>query len=157
MKNITRVTLVLLGIVLLQVASGRATKSMIGEPLPPLSVTYLREKPDLTGKPLILEFWATWCPPCRASIPHLNEIYKKYKDRGLMIVGVSDEPKSKVEAFLKTTPMDYSPALDAGKKLNKEFGINAIPHAVLVNKEGKVVWEGHPMQLKDADIEAVLK
>lgn len=135
----------------------RADKSMLGQQLPKLSLNYLKDTPDVAGKPLIVEFWATWCPPCRESIPHLNEIYKKYKDQGLIIVGISSEKKSVVTDFLKKMPMDYFPALDSGGALGKSFGVTGIPHAVLVDKSGKIIWEGHPMTLKEKQIQAVLK
>jgi thiol-disulfide isomerase/thioredoxin len=137
-------------------ASARADKSMVGQPLPALKVTYLNQTPELAGKPMILEFWATWCPPCRESIPHLNEVYSKYKDKGLVIVGVTKEKKKVVEAFLAKMPMSYFPALDTDGALNKQFAVTGIPHAVLVDKTGKIVWEGHPMSLKDANITALL-
>lgn len=130
---------------------------MVGQPLPPLALDYLRDKPDFSGKPMILEFWATWCPPCRKSIPHLNEIFNKYKDQGLVVIGVTSEEKSVVSTFLAETKMEYSPAIDAGGKLSEAFGITGIPHAFLVNKEGKIVWEGHPMALKESDLEGILK
>lgn len=65
----------------------RADKSMLGEKLPDLKLEYLAGQPDTAGKPMIVEFWATWCPPCRASIPHLNAIHASYKDRGLVVIG----------------------------------------------------------------------
>lgn len=64
---------------------------MVGQKLPDAPLNFVGKTPDWKGKPLLLEFWATWCPPCRQSIPHLNEIFTKYKDRGLMVVGVTDE------------------------------------------------------------------
>jgi len=129
----------------------------VGQQLPELKVSYLEKAPDLAGKPLILEFWATWCPPCRASIPHLNEIYSKYQDRGLQIVGVTNEDKPTVKAFLKQTPIKYHIAFDKGGELGKFFKVRGIPHAFLVNAEGKIVWQGHPMTLREAEIEKVLK
>jgi len=109
---------------------------------------------------MILEFWATWCPPCRKSIPHLNAIYAKYKDKdkdkGLVIIGVTDEKKDVVTAFLKKTPMNYSPAIDKTDALGKSFGVTGIPHALLIDSTGKIVWEGHPMSLSDSQIAAVL-
>ncbi len=129
----------------------------VGKELPELGVKYLDAKPDFKGKPVVVEFWATWCPPCRASIPHLNEINKKFKDKGLVIVGISDEKEDTVTKFRKDLPMDYTVALDEKKELGKKFGITGIPHAFIVGKDGKIAWHGHPMQLKDADIEKAMK
>jgi thiol-disulfide isomerase/thioredoxin len=133
-----------------------ATKSNVGETLPPLKLDYVGTKPEIAGKPLIVEFWATWCGPCKTSIPHLNEVYKKYQERGLVIVGVTDEDNATIRKFTKTVPMAYFPATDKGK-LSEKFGIQGIPHAMLVDKTGKIVWEGHPMQLKEDKIEEILK
>ncbi len=129
----------------------------VGKPLPSLGLQYLDKAPELKGKPAIVEFWATWCPPCRKSIPHLNELYSKYKDKGLNIVGISDEDRSTVEKFRKTTPMDYAVGLDKGNSLGQKFGITGIPHSFVVDKSGKIVWQGHPMTLKETTIEEVLK
>jgi thiol-disulfide isomerase/thioredoxin len=133
-----------------------APKDLVGKELPPLGVDYLEAAPELKGKPAIVEFWATWCPPCRKSIPHLNELNKKYKDKGLVIIGISDEDQKTVETFRKSTPMEYHVALDK-KGLGQKFGVSGIPHAFVVGKDGKVIWEGHPMQLTDAEIEKALK
>lgn len=135
----------------------RTEKSMVGQSLPKLSVQWLDKKPETVGKPMIVEFWATWCPPCRSSIPHLNEIYAKYKDKGLQIVGITDEDLAKIKKFEKEVPIEYAVGLDANGKYAKPFGIQGIPHAVLVDKAGKVVWEGHPMSLKESQIEELLK
>ena len=133
----------------------RAEKSMVGQKLPALNPQYLKGKPDFAGKPLVLEFWATWCPPCLKSIPHLNELYNKHKSKGLVIVGVTNEKRDVVEKFLKKTKMDYFPALDAN--LGRTFGVTGIPHAVLVDKTGKIVWEGHPATLTDKELGLILK
>jgi thiol-disulfide isomerase/thioredoxin len=135
----------------------RTEKSMVGQPLPKLTVQWLEKKPDTDGKPMIVEFWATWCPPCRESIPHLNEVYAKYKEKGLQVIGITDENRAKIVKFEKEVPIEYSIGLDTRGKYAKPFGIQGIPHAVLVDKSGKVVWEGHPMSLKDSQIEEILK
>jgi len=121
---------------------------------------------DLAGKPqplaqwrgqvMVVNFWATWCPPCRESIPHLNELHAKYKDRGLVIMGVTDEPSGVIRKFQRDTPMDYAVGTDSGGRLNKEMGVEGIPHAFLADASGKIVWDGHPMSLREEQIEEVL-
>jgi len=103
-----------------------------------------------------VEFWATWCPPCLKSVPHLNEVYNKYKAKGLEIVGITDEDAATVKKFQEKVPMSYAVAIDTPKSLYKQFGITAIPQAYLVDKSGKVVWTGHPLELTDAEIQKVL-
>jgi thiol-disulfide isomerase/thioredoxin len=127
-----------------------------GEQLPTLALNYLGKQPELTGKPLLVEFWATWCPPCRKSIPHLNEIYAKYKGQGLQIVGITDENEAIVKKFQKQVPMDYNVAINTPQSIYEQFGIQAIPTAFLVNKTGKIVWTGHPMELSETEIQSVL-
>ena len=105
---------------------------------------------------MLMEFWATWCPPCRESIPHLNSIYDQYHAKGLSVVGISSEDASTVQAFMRQVPMKYTVALDPQRRYGSALNVHAIPHAFLVNRAGKVVWDGHPMTLTDADIQKVL-
>jgi len=125
-------------------------KSLVG------NLEILGENPVLTDHPLLIEFWATWCPPCRASIAHLNDLNKKYHDRGLEIVGITSEDKSVVERFRARTPMHYAVALDEDKALATEFKVETIPQAWLFDKDGRIVWSGHPMQLDEQTIARVL-
>jgi thiol-disulfide isomerase/thioredoxin len=97
----------------------------------------------LKGSVVVVEFWATWCPPCRQSIPHLNAIYKKYKDKGLKIAGMTDEDSEKVRAFLKKIPIDYF--IGTGSDSGRVYGVRGIPHAFVMDKNGVLVWQGHPM------------
>ena len=127
-----------------------------GEQLPTLTLNYLGKQHELTGKTLLVEFWATWCPPCRKSIPHLNEIYAKYKAQGLQVIGITDENEAIVEKFQKQIPMDYDVAINTPQSVYQQFGIQAIPTAFLVDKSGKIVWTGHPMELSETEIQSVL-
>lgn len=98
---------------------------------------------DVNGKVRIVEFWATWCPPCVASIPHMNDIAKEFKD-DIVIVGVSSEQKQKVVDFQKNTKMEYHVAVDPQRRMQNLIGIKGIPHAIIVSGEGTVRWQGHP-------------
>jgi thiol-disulfide isomerase/thioredoxin len=121
-----------------------------------MRLNFLGPEPVNAGKPVLLEFWATWCPPCRESIPRLNELHAKYKDRGLVIIGVTEESAGVIRKFQRATPMDYAVATDSGGKLNRKMGVDGIPHAFLADASGKVVWAGHPTSLREEQIEEVL-
>jgi len=142
---------------LLLLATPACAGGNVGKSVPAAKLTYVSNQADTTGKAYILEFWATWCGPCRKSIPHLNELYAKYKDRGLVIVGVTNEEADVVKGFMKKVPMNYTVAIDAADTLSSFFGIQGIPHACVVDKSGKVVWDGHPASLTEDVIEKVLK
>ncbi len=111
------------------------------------------------GKIYVVEFWATWCPPCLRSIPHLTEVAAKVKDKGVQIVGISNEKPEVVKPFVEKQGdnMNYVVAIDADSKVGtaymNAYGQGGIPTAFIVDKAGKVVWFGHPM----ADMEEVLE
>jgi len=145
----------------------------VGDPAPKLDVgKWVQGEPikELEkGKAYIVEFWATWCGPCRASIPHVNELYKQFKDKGLVVIGQNcwERDESLVPSFIKKMgdTMTYFVPLDNKEKLGKgamavtwmeAAGRDGIPAAFLVDTNGTIVWIGHPMQLKGSTIEAVL-
>lgn len=105
---------------------------------------------DFKDKVVVLEFWATWCPPCRESIPHLSKLQEEHGDK-IIVIGVSTEGKKDVEKFYKKQEnMKYRVAVDKKEKTSKTymegFGVNGIPHAFII-KEGKILWHGHPMEM----------
>jgi len=107
---------------------------------------------DVTGKDklYVVEFWATWCPPCRTSIPHLTELQKKYKDK-VVFIGITDEKPDVVKPFVEKQgdKMDYVVAIDKEKATSsaymKAFKQNGIPHAFVVDRAGQIAWHDHPM------------
>ncbi|MBR5690930.1 MAG: TlpA family protein disulfide reductase [Verrucomicrobia bacterium] len=102
----------------------------------------------------VVEFWATWCGPCRNTIPHLTELQKKYKDQGVVFVGVSSEKAEEVKPFVQEMgdKMDYNVAVDKDDATDKAYmaayGQGGIPCAFIINKESQVVWVGHPMEME---------
>ena len=117
----------------------------------------LQGVPYQKGFPAIIEFWATWCGPCQQSIPHLNELYRHFQSTGLQIIGVTNEPEPEIQAFLRKKQMNYTVAIEETGELSSHYGIRSIPQALLVNREGIVVWKGHPSKLTVSFIEEKLK
>lgn len=114
------------------------------------------------GTVYVVEFWATWCPPCKRSIPHLTELQHKYKGRNLVIVGISTEKLNVVKPFVeqKGNEMDYAVAVDTAGAVSRgymdAFGRDTIPTAFVVGADGKIVWVGHPLAGLDAVLEKTL-
>jgi cytochrome c biogenesis protein CcmG/thiol:disulfide interchange protein DsbE len=103
---------------------------------------WLTPPSDPNGKFVLVEFWATWCGPCRRSIPHLNELQARFKDR-LVVVGLSDEPMEKLQGM--TSPhIDYAVGTDTQARTLKAVGVEGIPHALLIDPTGIVRFEGPP-------------
>lgn len=129
----------------------------VGDPAPELALSKVIKGDEIkgtfkdSGKITVVEFWATWCGPCRQSIPHLTELQKKYADKNVRIVGITDEAEAQVKSFVddKGDEMAYTVALDSGKKTwesyAEPFGITGIPHAFVVDAGGTLLWHGHPM------------
>lgn len=146
-----------LGLAVLAVAAPGVRALELGDSAPPLQVAQWvkGEAVEIASgqgaNAYVVEFWATWCPPCRASIPHLTEIQKRYEDKGLVVIGVSSEGAAKVEAFVaeQGEKMDYRVALDDARKTSqaymRPFNVRGIPHAFLVDRNGALAWHGHPM------------
>ena len=96
-------------------------------------------------KPVLVEFWATWCGPCRAELPNLKQCYAKYHDRGFDVVGVSlDQDVDTLKQFLAEEQIPWTNLFDPGaagwdNPLAARYGIKAIPTAMLVDRQGKVL------------------
>jgi len=110
---------------------------------------WLSAEPNTDGKFVLIEFWATWCPPCRKSIELLNDLHKKF-GKDLVVIGISDETEDAVRALNKPK-IEYFSAIDTQARTKKELGVFGIPHVIIVEPGGNVVWEGFPL-LKDHEL-----
>jgi len=108
---------------------------------------------ELHGKVVLVNFWATWCPPCRKEMPDLDALYKRFKDHGLVILAVDDEDAGKVKPFLTERPVTYPILLDPGRKINDLFHIDGIPKSFVYDREGKLVAQAIDMRTQKQFLE----
>jgi thiol-disulfide isomerase/thioredoxin len=152
----------------------RAENLGIGDPAPKLQVKeFLKGKPVEgleKGKTYVVEFWATWCGPCKATIPHLTELQKQYKNVTFIGVSVYEQDPKAVKPFVDEmgSKMDYRVAVDSvpekgdpgeGKMAKTWMDAAAqegIPTAFIVNTDGKVAWIGHPGEM-EKPLEQIVK
>lgn len=133
----------------------RAT-DLRGKRAPALAAqTWITPKPDTTNKVVIVDFWATWCRPCVASIPHMNETQEKFKD-SVVIVGLSDEMDTTVRQFMRRTEMKYTVATDSGRRMMNAFRPSGIPHVAIISPDGVVRWQGHPADMTDELLQRII-
>lgn len=136
-----------------QVAVGREAPNFVFSKSWNLMAGY-NDLESLNGRPVLVEHWATWCPPCVENVPHLNQLHDAYSSQGLTIVAVSSERPSTIEGFVQKHGMRY-PVVQSANAGNL-YGVSSIPHAFLLNPKGKVVWEGHPGELTGPDLERMV-
>jgi thiol-disulfide isomerase/thioredoxin len=106
--------------------------------------SWITKKANTAGRVVVLDFWATWCGPCKRAMPKLDDLYKANK-ANLAIIGISDEPQSKVEGFLKEHKHAYFQSVDEKKTVFTALGLTAIPHCVILSSDGIVRWQGNPL------------
>jgi peroxiredoxin len=98
------------------------------------------------GKVVLLNFWATWCPPCRKELPDLEALYQRFRSQGLVILAVSDEDSGKVKPFVVEHKLTYPVLLDPGRKVNELFQVEGIPKSFVYDRNGKLAAEAIDMR-----------
>ena len=135
-----------------------------GDPAPPLHLETLLQAPKdapatwhgLKGRVVVIELWATWCGPCRAALPHLNELAAQYKDKPVRFISITDEEEWKVKAYLSVHPIAGWVGIDRENSLYKEFGFATIPQTILVDRKGDVAAVLQPSQLTSVILDQLL-
>ncbi len=129
-------------------------KNVQGQPLPvPLgSETWLTPKQDLTGKVIVLDFWATWCGPCIRAMPTLDELQRTHGDK-IAVLGVAGQSRgtsypedaAAIRRFMANSRHEYGQLIDEQQRVYRSLEIRAIPHAVVLSSDGVVRWQGNPL------------
>lgn len=108
---------------------------------------------DLKGKVVLLNFWATWCPPCRKEMPDLEALYQRFAPQGLVILGIDDEDAPTVQPFIAQHGITYPVLLDPGRKVNTLFQIDGIPKTFVYDRDGKLLTESIDMRTQKQFLE----
>ncbi|MFI5363075.1 MAG: TlpA family protein disulfide reductase [Elusimicrobiota bacterium] len=118
-------------------------------------VSELKGLAGLKGKVVYLEFWATWCAPCVAGIPHMNRLVDAFKGEPVVFLSVTDEPAAKIEAFIKTHEMKAWVGVEAESAV-KAYGVESRPAGFLIGKDGTFLAEISPQQLTEQELRDAL-
>ena len=120
-------------------------KALEGKPAPDFALKNLDDQQialndkDLKGKVLVLDFWATWCGPCREGLPHVQKVYKEFKDKGLQAYALNlKEPKDKARQFVDETKLSVPVLLDIEGKTAEAYSVTGIPQTVVIGRDGLV-------------------
>jgi thiol-disulfide isomerase/thioredoxin len=119
---------------------------LVGTMAPPVQLNewITSQPPELNGKVYVLEFWATWCPPCVQSIPHMIKLAEEYKDKDVPFVAVSvDRSSVPVKKMVASKGVTYYVGMDNG--LSDKYSVSGVPSAFIIGRTGQIVWQGHPM------------
>jgi peroxiredoxin len=108
---------------------------------------------DLQGKVVLVNFWATWCPPCRKEMPDLESLYQRFASQGLVVLAISDEDAAKVKPFLQGRGITYPILVDPGRKVTESFQVDGIPKSFVYDRQGKLVAQSIDMRTQQQFLE----
>jgi thiol-disulfide isomerase/thioredoxin len=122
---------------------------------------WLNGRPDARGKVVVIDFWATWCPPCRSSIGHLNELADEFRE-DVVCIGLSNETPERFAQGLKRYKLSmdgfrYPVALDPGGRMQRAVRVSGIPHVIVMSSDWVVRWQGHPAGLNASTLGAIVE
>ncbi len=142
MSRMLKLLVIILSLVVLLAGCG-GQNPLLGKPAPDFQLTSLDGQPvslsDLKGNPVLINFWATWCPPCRGEMPYLQQIYEKWQIMGLVLLAINiQESSSDVEGFMQSQGLSLPVLLDSDGAIAAQYGIEAIPATFFIDSEGTV-------------------
>jgi thiol-disulfide isomerase/thioredoxin len=130
--------------ILINICGFNANASEVGEPAPQFTLpSLLQDQPtsltQFSGKVIYLDFWASWCAPCRTSFPLLNKLYQKLKDQGFEVVAINlDEDKANAEKFLKDFPVTFTISRDSKGEWADKYVVESMPTSFIIDKQGVI-------------------
>ena len=113
---------------------------------------------DYRGKVVVVDFWASWCVPCRRSFPWMNDMQARYGEHGLVVVGINvDRERSAADQFLAEIPADFRIHYDTDGRLAEQFGVEAMPSSYVIGRDGEIVARHLGFKVRKQDeYEAIL-
>lgn len=117
---------------------------LVGKKAPDFTLKDMNEKAvslsSLKGTIVLINFWATWCPPCRAEMPSLNKLYREFRDKNLVVLAVStDRSSQSVKEFLDKRPVDFPVLMDSDNKVSRQFKVFSLPTTFLLDRNGTIL------------------
>jgi len=115
-----------------------------GEPAPDFTLTLYNGEPlslsDLRGHAVVLHFWASWCPPCQKEMPLLTSLWDEYKDKGVILIGISyEDVEDKARAFIKEHKVTFPCGLDTRGRIAASYGVTGVPETYFISPEGILI------------------
>lgn len=119
-------------------------EELVGKGAPDFTLKDINERiinlSSFRGKTVILNFWATWCPPCRAEMPSLNSLYREFRNSGLVVIAIAaDRNISAVKDYISKNPIDFTVLIDPDNKVSRQYKVFSIPTTFLIDRNGTII------------------
>ena len=129
----------------------------LGSVLPEFDTEYIGPAPPSEFKLLLIDFWATWCAPCREEFPRINALHARFSSEGLSVIGLTKESRAVAEAFLPKVNLTYPVGAAGNRQLQQVLGIKALPYALLADRKRIIVWRGQASSLTEEEVSRRLR